>query len=302
MIGARASVNAVVNRVMSQADGVGQSKAEAKANSDKVGANGQSISTKAHSIKSKEALRSATNQLLNHIKENNTGRVVGNINNETARDFINSKIAEGMKENSLNTLISTISKVADNLNDIGINTISRESIADYRNDLREAGHDLKSETIVRTNEDPQAIVKAMNEGSPFGLSSSLQLESGMRAGDAIDSSKWTLNNDNSISIEGSKNGVNYTTTPVSQDTANRVAQAIENGYKVSYNEYNSTLKEATEGTGQEHQGSHSLRFDHINNKHEENKANGMTESESKTLLSLENGHSRESIIDIYLIK
>lgn len=298
----RASVNAVVNRVMANADGFGESKTEAKANSEVKGLNGQNISIKAHSVSSKDALRSATTQLLNHIKENNIGRVLSNVNGETVREFINSKIAEGIKENTLNNLISTISKVSDNLNALGINTVSRENIGAYRDDLREAGHSLKGENIVRCNQDPQAITQAMNQSTPYGLSADLSLQAGMRSGDSTDSSKWTLNNDNTIRIEGSKGGKTYTTTAVSEATAQRVAEAIENGYKVSYGEYRENLKDAVLSTGQEWQGTHSLRFDHINEKHTENISNGMTENESKSELSIQNGHGREEIIDIYLIK
>jgi len=298
----RASVNAVVNRVMSNANGIGESKTEAKANSDIKGLNGQDISIKNHSVSSAKALRSVANQMLNHIKENNPGRVLSNVNPETVKDFINSKIAEGIKENTLNQLITTISKVSDNLNSLGINTVSRAEIGAYRNDLKEAGHTLKGDTIVRCNQDPQAITRAMNESTPYGLSSDLSLQAGMRAGDSTDSSKWTLNNDNTIKIEGSKGGKSYTTTAVSQATADRVAQAIENGYKVSYSEYRENLKEVVLSTGQEWQGTHSLRFDHINEKHTQNLANNMTESESKAELSIQNGHGREEIIDIYLIK
>lgn len=300
MLNNRASVNAVVNRVMSQADGVGSSKAQARAESSTVGQNGHSVSTKAHSISTKEALRSTATQYLNYTKENNQGRVLNNVNAETMKDYINHKIEQGNSLSSINSEISLLGKIADNLNELNVNTVSRAEITDYRNELKEQGHNLQSPNIDRTNSNPTAIVQAMNSESPYGLSSTLQHEAGLRAGDAIDGSKWTLNSDNSLTVEGSKGGITYTTTELSQATADRVTQAIENGYKVSYNEYRETLKEATEGTGQDFKGTHSLRYDHINDRHEQNKAQGKTEEESKAELSLQNGHSRTEITDHYL--
>jgi len=296
----RASINAVINMVMSQADGIGESKTEAKADSEKLGQNGQSISTKAHSISTKEALKSTLTQYLNHTKENNTGRVLNNVNADTMKDYINHKIEQGNSLSSINTEISLLGKAADNLNQLNINTVSRADITEYRQELKEQGHNLQSDNIDRTNSNPTAIVQAMNSDSPHGLSATLQHEAGLRSGDATDSGKWTLNNDNTLTIEGSKNGLTYTTTALSQETAERVKEAIENGYQVSYNEYRQELKEATEGTGQEWQGTHSLRYDHINEKHEQNKADGKTEEESKAELSIQNGHSRTEITDHYL--
>jgi hypothetical protein len=285
---------------MSQADGVGTSKSQAKEESTKQGQNGQDLSTKAHSISTKEALRSTTTQLMNHIKENNTGRVLSNVNNDTIKDYINHKIERGNSLSSINSEISLLGKIADNLNELGINTVSREAITDYRHELKEQGHNLQSENIDRTNSNPTAIVQAMNSDSCHGLSASLQYEAGLRAGDAINSEKWTLNNDNSLTVEGSKNGLTYTTNQLSQETADRVTQAIENGYQVSYNEYREELKEATEGTGQEFKGTHSLRYDSINERHEQNKAEGKTDEESKAELSIQNGHSRSEITEHYL--
>ena len=296
----RASVNAVVNRVMSQADGVGTSKSQAKANSEKQGQNGQNISTKAHSISTKEALRSTVSQYLSFVKENHEGRVLSNVNSETMKEYINNKLEQGNSPSSINSEISLLGKIADNLNELNINTVSREAITDYRNELKEQGLNLQSENIDRTNSNPVAIVQAMNRDTPHGLSATLQHEIGLRAGDAISSEKWTLNNDNSLTVEGSKNGLTYTTTELSQETADRVAQAIENGYQVSYNEYREELKEATEGTDQEFKGTHSLRYDHINEKHEQNKVEGKTDEESRATLSLENGHSRTEITAHYL--
>ncbi len=58
--------------------------------------------------------------------------------------------------------------------------------------------------------------------SLYFLSAQLSYEVGLRADDAIHSDKWTLNSDNTIHIIGSKNGINYTTSVLSNETAQRV--------------------------------------------------------------------------------
>ena len=64
----RASATAVINQIMSQANGIGSSKIEAKQQSILLGQNGQKVSSKAHSIKSLQNLRSITTQYVNFIK------------------------------------------------------------------------------------------------------------------------------------------------------------------------------------------------------------------------------------------
>ena len=182
---------------MKNADGIKQSKTQSKSATGIKGQNGHALSTKAHSISSTQALRSTTNQYINFVKETYTGKVAGNINNTTALAFLNSK-SESITGGSLNTMISTIAKMADNLNALGINAINRKEITDHREQLKANGTNLQSKHINRAYRCPNEIVSNMNINTPFGLSSALQAECGLRAGDCIDSKKWTIWNDPQI--------------------------------------------------------------------------------------------------------
>jgi len=298
---ARASSNSVIKMIMSNANGIGESKRESKAQSDLVGQNGQSVSSKAHSISSTQNLRTVTTQYTNFIKDNYGGRVVKNMNSETIKEFIRYKIEEDkLSLSSANTYISELGKISDNLNQLGVNSTLREEITNYRTELKESYGSLQSKKVDRTNSNPVAIIKEMNNTSPFGLSSQLQLEAGLRVGDATDMSKISINNDNSLTIHGSKNGLTYTTAPISNNLRDRVAEAKENGYKVAYSEYRESLKEATETTNQEYKGTHSLRYDFANHAHSENLKNGISSEDSKLEISLKMGHSREEITEHYL--
>lgn len=283
MIHKRASANAVINKIMSHCKGIGESKTEAKNRSETFGQNGQAISTKVHSIKSSQNMRSITSQYVNFVKEHYGNRVVKHLNNETMQEFIDHKLFT-TSQGTVNTYISLLAKVSDNLNQLGVHTTSRNEITSYRSELRANGNNLQKNHINRANENPQAIVRTMEENTPYGLSTSLMYEIGLRADDALNFSKLTLNADNSLYVEQSKNGLNYTTAPLSDETAQRVAEAISSQISINYGEYRASLKEVVESTGQEWKGVHSLRWNYVQN----------SDLDLATL-SLSLGHSREEI-------
>ncbi len=291
MIHKRASANAVINKIMSHSKGIGESKAEAKSRSEVISSNGHKISTKIHSLKSTDNMRTITTQYVNFVKEHYGNRVVGHLNNDTMKEFIDHKL-ETVSQGTANTYISMLAKTADSLNELNIDTVSRNEITSYRAELRENGNSLQKNHVNRSNENPQAIVRAMEENSPYGLSTSLMYEVGLRADDALNFSKLTLNSDNSLYVEQSKNGLNYTTALLSDETAQRVAEAISNQISVNYGEYRISLKEAVESTGQEWKGVHSLRYDAIQQQY----ANGMSLAD----IALLSGHSREVITLHYI--
>jgi len=287
----RASATAVINQIMSQANGIGSSKTEAKSHSNVLGQNGQIVSTKAHSIKSLQNLRSITTQYVNFVKENHGNRVVKHINNETIKEFINHKLEQGNSQGTINTYISTLAKMSDNLNTLGVGT-SRIEITAYRSELKANGNDLRKNHINRAYQNPQAIVNEMRD-SPYFLSSQLAYEVGLRADDAIHSHKWTLNSDNTLHIKGSKNGINYTTSPLSDETAQRARDAIESGYRVNYGQFNEALKEAVANCSNSENwtGIHGLRYSF---------AQETISNVSRAELSLVMSHSRIEVLDIYL--
>lgn len=287
MLGKRASKNAVIKAIMSNANGIGKSKTQARNSSNTKGQNGHNISTKAHSIASMQNLRTVTTQYIDYVNNNYSGRVLENINSESVKSFINSKIENGLNDSSINTYISAIGKIADNLNILGHQNINRIEITNYREDLN-----LEREYKDRSYSEADQIVNNMYENSPFGLSAELQLELGLRSDDALNSNKWTINNDNTLTISGSKGGIEYQTKELSQNLLDRVSEAIESGYKGNYSEYRETLKE---NTGNKWHGSHGLRYNFAQKRVEELRENGLTYSEALSKTSLELGHSREEI-------
>jgi hypothetical protein len=296
MIGKRSSANHIIAEVMKNANGIGESKSQAKNNSNIKGQNGHNVSSKAHSIKSTENLRSVTTQYVNFVKENYDGKVAGNLNNDTAKHFMDTKSAQ-VSGGTLNSYISTMGKVADNLNQLGVNNISRDNITDYRKELKENGTELKNEHTNRAYENAERIVNEVNNNSSYGLSAQLQYEAGLRADDATNSSKWSVNPDGSLHVSGSKNGLNYDTRPLSDDLREKVELAIQNNYKADYDAYREAIKEAT---GEDYTGTHGLRYSYAQERMAELQESGTDYNEALSQTSLEMGHSREEITGHYL--
>lgn len=291
VLGKRASAGAVLKALMSNANGIGTSKTESRNNSGVVGQNGHNISTKAHSISSIQNLRTVATQYVNFINENYEGRVLSNISPESIRDFIDYK-AESLADSSINTYISELGKIADNLQELGYNNISREEIVNYREDL---GLERTHEN--RAYDQPEQIVENMLENTPYGLSAELQLTAGLRVDDALNSAKWSINEDNSLTITGSKGGIEYQTAPLEPDLIDRVKEAIENEYRGNYTEYRETLKE---NTAENWNGTHGLRYNFAQNRMGELQEEGKNYHEALAQVSLELGHSREEITLHYL--
>jgi hypothetical protein len=292
----RASANSIVNKVMSNSNGIGQSKSSARAKSGLKGQNGHKVSDKAHSIKEMQNLRSFTKQYITHVKENYDGKVANNINENSLRTFIMEKMQE-VSGGTLNTYFSTANKMIDNLNKDNIGNLTKEDVKDIKSDVKEFTN-LKSEHTNRAYNDPQAIKDKMRN-TPYSLSSNLQYEAGLRASDAINSDKWTLNQDNTLTIHESKGGLDYQTTQLSPETAERVQDAIQNGYRVSYEEYRATFKEVVENTGQNYTGTHGLRYNFAQTRIKELENYGFTKEEADGQTSLNMGHSRLDITNHY---
>lgn len=277
---------------MSNSNGIGTSKVASRNNSNVRGENGHKVSTQAHSIKEMQNLRTVTTQYINFVKENFPGRVANNINPDSVRVFLESKSLE-VKSSTMNTYTSTMNKIVDNLNKDNIGTLTRNDIKEIKQDFNTSKNHEN-----RAYENVESIKEAMRD-TTMSISSDLQHEAGLRADDALSSKKWTINQDNTITVNDSKGGITYTTVPLSNETIQRTREAKEMGYKGNYTEYREALKEAVERSGQEYNGTHGLRYNFGQERVEELKSSGYNEAKAKAQTSLEMGHSRIDITDHY---
>lgn len=301
MLHSRASAGAVINGIMGQAHGVGESKTQAKENSSIRGQNGQTISTKNHSIKSEKNMRSVATKLVNHIKENYSGKVLGNITNENIKEYIRSEIERGVSLPTMNTEISALAKISDNLNQIRNDnqTTDRSEITSIRAEIKNEYGSMQSLKIDRSYENVDQIQENMRD-TAYSISSDLQIEAGLRLSDAINVSQISINENGSLAIEQSKNGLNYNTAIVSEGLRERLQEAQQQNYAVSQSAYSEALKEAVSKVGEPYNGTHGLRYNHAQSSYQELRENGTDHHEALSQISLEMGHSREEITNHYL--
>lgn len=302
----RASANSIIKAIMNNGKGIGESKTLARQNSTIYGQNGHRVSSKYHSVQSAKNMRTVSSQFIQYIQKNYDGKVLNNINRETVKDFILYKSQE-IKGSSLNTYISTMGKIVDNLNQLQVKTISREDIHAIRKELKNEGISLSEKNINRATINPESIVRSMEKNTAYGLSSRLQYEGGLRISDATNSEKWQVNEDTkTLTITESKGGITYQTAELSDKLLDQTREAILNGYKVNNGDYSRALKEAIEQHGEEWKGSHSLRYNHAqelyNQLHRQNIEYELNRSEQDILSEVSKalGHSRIEITHHYL--
>lgn len=292
----RASAAAAANQFTKVLDGIGQSKTQAKAESGlKSDRSGHAKSDKLHSYSARDNFRSYTKQYFEHVKQEH-GTLKGNINNDTLTEYLKGRLDRGeIKESTANTYLSSLSNISIAQEHLGMkSTIDGREVA---GNLADSGHNLGREYFDRSYERPDEIVNNMEHNSDYGLSATLQHELGLRAGDAIDSEKWRITDDNRLEITGSKGGINYETAPMSDELRERVADAIESGYSVSYSNYVETMRE---NSPDEWNGTHGLRYNYAQERYDELQDKGYTHREALEAISLEMGHSRPEITEHYL--
>lgn len=279
-------------------DGIGESKVQAKANSGLTSErSGHAKSDKLHSYSSLDNFKSQCKQYFDHVKEEH-GTLKGNINNDTLTAYLQDRLDRGeIKESTANTYLSNLSNISIAQEHLGMkSTIDAKEVA---GNLQDVGHDLGREYENRAYSNPIELVGAMERNTDYGLSAALQYEHGLRADDATSSDKWRVTDDNRLEISGSKGGIDYTTAPMSDEMRERVENAIENNYSVSYSHYVDTMRS---NSTDEWNGTHGLRYNYAQERVEELKDQGLSYREALEQTSLELGHSRASITEHYLAR
>lgn len=295
----RASSKSATNYFSKAMNGQGQSKVESKNTSGLISQrSGHNKSDKVHSINTMKSFRNVTSQYTQFLKDK-FGSIKGNLNTTTATRWLGDKLKndEEFKGSSANTYISQLGNLQIAADKLGNKCdIDLKEIA---GNLRDSGYDLGKSATDRSFADANSLVSEM-QNSQYAISASLQIEAGMRVDDAINSTKWQINQDNTITIHGSKNGLNYTTRELNQELVSRAIEAKEQGYKASYTSYSTDLKEVANNQNQAWQGTHGLRYDYAQSRFSELQQQGCSYKESLANVSLEMGHSRIEITLHYL--
>lgn len=299
----RANAKSIATQLVKVENGLGTSKIKARNESGMKGQNGHKISDLIHSAKAMDNFKSVSQSYFQHVKDTVGGKIEASVSSETIKDFLLTNLAnEKINGGTASTYLSVLEKTSTGLTKLTNKIyITKAEFKQIRTDLKKE-YSLQSEHRNRAFENPQNIIKQMDKFSEFFLSSKLQLETGMRSDDAENSSKWKQNEDGTISIKGSKGGIEYTTAPASKELQDRVKAAIKNGYSVAYSTYTRDLKEAVTSAGEvwAKKSTHGLRYNFAQSRMKQLLSEGKSYLQAKGQVSLEMGHSRISITDVYV--
>ena len=108
----RGSVNNQVKQLWHQVDGVGESKATSRSDSDYKGHNGHKVSDKVHSYKSKDEFIRISKELASYARENFKIKDMQAINKEIVTAYINNKIEKGLYRKTISSYVSILAKIS----------------------------------------------------------------------------------------------------------------------------------------------------------------------------------------------
>ena len=238
----RGSVKGQVNYILKQIDGIGESKAQRRSESNLRSIdNARAVSDKIHSYRYKDEVFKTARQLGEFAREYFNIKDFEKIDGKVIEAFFEQKISEGVSRSTLENYISHLSKVEIGLKKIADN-LGREYTAFTREDLnnvRELVQTLdKNEYENRAYNNPYALISNLNEKEY--IVGRLQLEYGLRVSEATYIKENQLNG-NTLVFQGK--GGYIQTKELSPDLANSIKEHMQNGiFYVDQNEYREALK------------------------------------------------------------
>ncbi len=305
----RGSITGQLNYIWKQIDGIGESKALHREQSELKSVDGtHPVSNKVHSYEYKDEIFKTGKQLGQFAREQFGIKDFEKIDGRVIESFIEQKIADGVSKGTLDNYISHLAKIQ-----VGLEKIAQEHAKEYqaftKEDLavaKEIVKDLatKSEHVNRAYENPRALISNL-EGKEY-IAARLQLEYGLRVTEATHIKENQLHG-NTLTFQG-KGGYEQV-KELSPTLANAIRENMQDGvFKVDQNSYREALKDAARIEGENYTGTHGLRYNFAQetfvNRFEENLARGMdydqAEREALKYTSEELGHHREEITHHYL--
>ena len=299
----RGSVKWQSKEILKKIDGIGQSKRETRANSGmKSPHNGHAVSPMIHSYQYYgEVLRTAID--LGQFAKNEYGiKDMTKIDGHVVRDFLASKMEQGVSYRTLSNYASHIAKINHGLKQI------EPSVADFSRDIaqfREVAREnaARIERGPRFYAQPARIVSGIRD--PVArLVGKLQYELGLRVAEARhvkpDQIRQTESG-YSLTVQG-KGGYTLTKelpTPLANELLKHIR---ENGkLDVKYERYRDELRESVERAGEEWHGTHGLRHSYAKERMEElTLKEGLSREEALKEVSEMMGHHRPDINEVYL--
>ena len=191
---------------------------------------------------------------------------------ELIKDYLNSKLSEGVSKQTMQTTMSALEKleIALNRHAEATNSHQRYSFQDALKEIRREVRQIKAEVKPRAYQNPQRIIENLKNPDHRTVAE-LQYHSGARIHEAVvikpDQLKGYRKDVDGqtkgvVQIKGKGGKVRDLLVPV--DTYNHVKKTIEQKgiWKVDQTSYRKALKEACLEVGEKPLGSHGLRWNY----------------------------------------
>jgi len=242
----------------------------------RVGLNGRSVSSKIHSAKYLNDTKRTLLNLGKFAKEKNQIDDISKINIKIIKAWIQSK---NISYRSASNYLSILNKVKKYLN------ITSAGIQRFRDELKSQLERPKNQTRAYKNLDKVKIPEK------YQIAFELQRDYGLKISSATNINPEEQLKGNVLYFEEfGRKQLNRELTP---ELAQKIRETAKNGgYKVPYRSYQEALQKAIEKTRQKWNGTEGIRHSYVQRKLEE----GMTKKE----LAKELGYNREEGIRVYL--
>jgi len=317
----RGSINYQVNRIFVES-GIftpGVSKHFEKAEAREAGARtwtdlGKSLNI--YSYKTAETYKDTWHQFGHFAKTELGVRDLESLTGEHVKNFLASRIAEGVKYATFQKEAAALSKFENAMNQFARHTGSgrdysfRSAITDVR---QEAAQVIDRFQGTRAYSDPDALIRKI-DNTTYKLAASIQHEAGARiyeaskidpdqlAGKGADPHTGTAVGFIRLDPGDTKGGKGRTIS-VSQETYSRLEAHISKRgeFRVkSSNSYRDALKQAATASNQEYTGSHGLRWNYAQERVAGLQKAGLTYDQAISQTSWDMGHERADITEHYL--
>lgn len=308
------SVDWQVREVFKSVENIGTSKHAAKEVARAAGAKtwadmGQKIGV--HGYKTYDLYRSTAKACFEFVRAEYGLRDLTRIEPQHIQAFLVDKINSGISRATYDQYAAALNKLQ-----LALNTYSESKSLEktYNFDLKQvsqlASHALGARNDVsRAYRDSMKVV--VNVAGKYGLTAHIQREGGTRIDEIsrlrADQLRGLRPDPHSEKMKGwievKGKGGKIREIGVSPETYARLEKAIAEGggrFRTNEGNYREALKTAARATDQKYEGSHGLRWNWAQERHQELQQLGLTYEQSLTIVSKEMGHERSDITCHYL--
>lgn len=252
-----------------------------------------------YSVATKVRYRHAFTQFFEYIRETYNIRSTKTITPAHVQEYLELKIAQGARRQTLYTYASAMEKLEVALNrrtNAGYNW--KDAIAESRKHARDVlDNDVKSRSYKR----PEALINKV-ENATYQIAAKLQLEGGARISEISELTERNISTDEKSFILTNTKGGRQRPMVVSKELTETVTEIIRETGQFMFNraDYARELRIAAGRSGQGWNGSHGLRWNYAQRTFVELQKSGTSYDDALLHVARCLGHSRPGITLRYL--